>query len=155
MKTISIKQPYATLICSGIKDIENRTWKCPEKYIGKRVLIHASGAKMNSLFNHLTKEQLELTHIKFGYEYDFDKVFTKSAIIGSVEIADCVLNHQSIWADEWLTKRYHAFGTMMSYEIQPYHWVLRNPILFDKPILNVKEKLRFWDYDLPEEYKKY
>ena len=32
--------------------------------------------------------------------------------------------------------------------------VLANPILFDKPILNVKGKLGFWDYDLPEEYEK-
>lgn len=42
MKTISVKQPWAYLICSGVKDIENRTWPCPKKYIGKRVLIHAS-----------------------------------------------------------------------------------------------------------------
>lgn len=39
MKAISIKQPWASLIAHGIKDIENRTWKCPQKYIGKRVLI--------------------------------------------------------------------------------------------------------------------
>jgi len=146
MKTISIKQPYASLICSGIKDIENRTWKCPEKYIGKRVLIHASGAKMNSLFNHLTKEQLELTHIKLGYEYDFDKVFTKSAIIGSVEIVDCIINHPSIWAEKT------SFPDELDNKCT-WNWVLANPILFDKPILNVKGKLRFWNYDLPEEYK--
>lgn len=45
MKAISIKQPWASLIAHGIKDIENRTWKCPQKYIGKRVLIHASSSK--------------------------------------------------------------------------------------------------------------
>ena len=188
MKTISIKQPYASLICSGIKDIENRTWKCPEKYIGKRVLIHASGAKMNSLFNHLAKEQLELTHIKLGYEYDFDKVFTKSAIIGSVEIVDCIINHPSIWAEkpnhdygaichknkceqfvEWdfghgICKSCKLVGQSYIVDTVPpdciykkympkptYNWVLANPILFDKPILNVKGKLRFWDYELQDE----
>ncbi|RZK62259.1 MAG: ASCH domain-containing protein, partial [Pedobacter sp.] len=26
MKALSIKQPWATLISTGIKDIENRTW---------------------------------------------------------------------------------------------------------------------------------
>ena len=41
MKAISIKQPWASLIVHGIKDVENRTWKCPQKYIGQRVLIHA------------------------------------------------------------------------------------------------------------------
>ena len=45
MKAISIKQPWASLIAHGIKDVENRTWKCPEKYIGQRVLIHASASK--------------------------------------------------------------------------------------------------------------
>ena len=45
MKAISIKQPWASLIAHGIKDIENRTWKCPQKYIGQRVLIHASNSK--------------------------------------------------------------------------------------------------------------
>lgn len=45
MKAISIKQPWASLIAHGIKDIENRTWKCPQKYIGKMVLIHASSGK--------------------------------------------------------------------------------------------------------------
>ena len=47
MKAISIKQPWAYLIASGIKDIENRTWKCPEKYIGTRVLIHASAKTLD------------------------------------------------------------------------------------------------------------
>ena len=42
MKAISIKQPWASLIAHGIKDIENRTWKCPKKYLGQRVLIHAA-----------------------------------------------------------------------------------------------------------------
>lgn len=47
MKAISIKQPWASLIAHGIKDIENRTWPCPKKYIGQRVLIHASQRTAN------------------------------------------------------------------------------------------------------------
>lgn len=43
MKAISIKQLWASLIVQGIKAIENRTWKCQQKYIGQRVLVHASG----------------------------------------------------------------------------------------------------------------
>jgi len=33
MKAITIKQPWASLIVHGIKDIENRTWSCPKKYL--------------------------------------------------------------------------------------------------------------------------
>lgn len=41
MKAITVKQPWASLIVHGIKDIENRTWPCPKRYIGKRVLIYS------------------------------------------------------------------------------------------------------------------
>lgn len=61
MKAISIKQPWASLIAHGIKDIENRTWKCPQKYIGQRVLIHASGKPLkydNFYDSILTNDQL-------------------------------------------------------------------------------------------------
>ena len=34
-----------------------------------------------------------------------------------------------------------------------YNWVATDAVLFEKPILNVNGKLRFWDYDLPEEYE--
>lgn len=44
MKAISIKQTWASLIAHGIKDIENRTWRYPRKYLGQRVPIHASGS---------------------------------------------------------------------------------------------------------------
>jgi hypothetical protein len=40
MKTLSIRQPYASLICRGIKTIENRSWDTT--YRGK-LLIHSSG----------------------------------------------------------------------------------------------------------------
>ena len=51
MKAISIKQPWASLIVEGLKDIENRTWKCPEKYIGQRVLIHSSARPVSGFYN--------------------------------------------------------------------------------------------------------
>ena len=67
MKAITIKQPWASLIVHGIKDIENRTWACPWKYIGHRVLIHASGKPVemrnpNSVF---TKAQWDSLPIEF------------------------------------------------------------------------------------------
>lgn len=58
MKAISIKQPWASLIAHGIKDIENRTWKCPQQYIGQRVLIHAAKTTDENGWEALTREQL-------------------------------------------------------------------------------------------------
>jgi hypothetical protein len=118
MKTISVKQPWAYLICSGIKDIENRSWKTDFR---GRVLIHAP------------------TNIsKFGWEHILPhNEIKKSSIIGSVEIIDCVKKHSSIWAEQ-----------------DKWNWVLKDPILFNKPINNIKGKLSFWNYDTIDEYTK-
>lgn len=51
------------------------------------------------------------------------------AIIGQVEIVDCIKNSRSIWA-----------------EYDQFHWVLKNAILYPKPILFVKGSLGLWEY---------
>lgn len=44
MKAISLTQPYATLIASGAKRIETRSWPASRAVIGERIAIHASKA---------------------------------------------------------------------------------------------------------------
>lgn len=123
-KAISIKQPYAILEAQGIKNIENRTWAT--KYRG-RVYIHASAKPQCSFFiEALTKEQQDYL-IKSKLIHTIERGLC-SAIIGHVDIIDCVENHTSIWALP-----------------NHYHWVLANPVLFDEPILDVKGKLSFWN----------
>jgi len=38
---ISIRQPWAEMIIAHGKDVENRTWKIPAKFLNRTVLIHA------------------------------------------------------------------------------------------------------------------
>jgi hypothetical protein len=136
MKALSIKQPWASLIAHGIKDIENRTWKT--KYRGK-IYIHAC--------QNLPKDHWGLLNpLQYRKAMDFiidnnDPVLQLGAIIGEVEIIDCVINHPSIWAEK---------TTLLepSLEKTIYNWVLANPTLYDKPILNVKGKLSFWEPEL-------
>ena len=156
MRAITIKQPWAYLIAAGIKDIENRTWKCPEKYIGKRVLIHASAkpfANGKCISHWLNEEQYRFVAFTTPPNQQLDTCFLdhhNSAIIGSVEIIDCVTNHSSIWAE----KSIDCKGGCPDVENCPagkcphliYNWILANPILFDEPITNVKGKLGFWKY---------
>ena len=102
MKAITIKQPWASLIVHGIKDIENRSWACPWKYIGHRVLIHASGKPVemrnpNSVF---TKAQWDSLPIEFQRKIICAEGIVNSAIIGSVEIIGCSINHPSKWAEK-------------------------------------------------------
>lgn len=148
MKTLSVKQPWAYLLCAGIKDIENRTWKLPEKYKGERVLIHASanydGKTPTGCF---TADQCNhLCNIR-----EIHNVFrqTRSAIIGSVRFVDWTINHESIWAEKSeMFCRAHSAGIIS--KPPTYNWIVEDPILFDKPILNVKGKLSFWDYPSPQ-----
>lgn len=128
MKAITIKQPWASLIVHGIKDIENRTWPCPRKYIGQRVFIHAAGSHGRKFSIDLTDAQTKAAFATIAIETMFGNM-PFGSIIGSVEIVDCSINHPSIWAEKGV-----------------YNWILANPILFNKPIENVKGKLSFWEY---------
>lgn len=42
MRALSIKQPWLDAILYGGKSPENRSWPIPAKYLGVRVLLHAS-----------------------------------------------------------------------------------------------------------------
>lgn len=155
MKAITIRQPWASLIAHGIKDIENRTWKCPTKHIGTRVLIHA--AVKTSDFWDCPNYRIVHNHIREVTKYGIDySKYNTMAIIGSVEIVDCVVNHSSIWAEKQrctyhspckdLTKIPNCWDGCTYFSKPIYNWVLANPILFDEPITNVKGRLGFWDF---------
>ncbi len=152
MKTISLRQPWAYLLCAGIKDIENRTWKLPEKYLGERVLIHASAKEVRYFNDILNIDQLHAVLVDHESFSMFRSKLQYGAIIGSVEIVDCVVNHPSIWAEKSTPIELDEFGFPIKYDKKIYNWVVEDPILFEKPILDVKGRLRFWDYELPEEY---
>lgn len=149
MKALSIKQPWASLIAHGINDIENRTWKT--NFRG-RIYIHASGkwhsrSNSNDVRDLLTSEQIK--KIPHSLQADFidrgiivkDESIPLSAIIGEVDIVDCVINHHSIWAEKTETSAGYPIKHII------YNWVLENAVIYDEPILNVKGKLSLWDYE--------
>ena len=173
MKTLSVKQPHATLICTGVKKVENRTWKTD--YRG-RLLIHASGNAMSfydfavmpqkwaNLFSdyiekydnfeppegapesiqaafRLNRRVFEHYHQPLDNDSDIkawmkDAVkqygcfFTSQAIIGEATLADIVQNSKDDFA-----------------EPRQYHWIMADPVLYDKPIINVMGRLRLWDFN--------
>lgn len=127
MKILSVKQPWAYLLVSGIKDIENRPRRT---HFRGRILIHTSAKPDNIKFEiegQSTAKEIQI----FSALNHVDENDLFSAIIGSVEIVDCVENHPSIWAVEG-----------------QYHYVIANPILFDTPINGVKGQLGLWNYDI-------
>jgi hypothetical protein len=131
LKTLSIRQPWAQLIVTGKKDIENRSRRT--HYRG-RILVHApKKIDDRGIPSCLTANQMSQISDLHGWVNDG---FLCRAIIGSVEIVDCVQNHPSVWA-----------------EPGAWNWVLANPVLFDNPIIDVPGALSFWEYDLPKEYR--
>lgn len=87
MKCLSIKQPWASLIVNGYKDIENRSW--PTTFRG-RFLVHA-GKKHDGDFD------FDWAHKICGVEFDKLGPFERGGIVGMSEITDCVKESKSPW----------------------------------------------------------
>ena len=114
IKVISIRQPWAWLICSGFKNIENRSWRT--NYRG-RLYIHAGKSfdwdALDYLDQYLPYEYYRLVHIYFGirerrivrHQEEF------GAIVGYADLTDCIQNSRSIWAQRGL-----------------FHWELHDPL---------------------------
>ena len=132
MKTLSIQQPWASLVCAGIKDVENRMWKTDQT--PGRILIHANSKKVTKNFFEGVPPYLSTiinNEIAFGNFPELETLPT-SAIIGYVTVTsfeDSAMD--SVWAD--------GPGVIK--------WKLEDAWLFDEPILNVKGKQNLFDYD--------
>lgn len=130
MKAFSIQQPWGSLICAGIKDVENRKWAA--KRLPMQVLIH-TGAKRQP-FTDETMPYPYYWHIenyqRMGILPPIETMPT-SAIIGVATIDRCEVGNKSLWA--------------MRGPGAEYQWVIKDAKMFKEPILNVKGKLGFFD----------
>ncbi len=129
MKAISVKRPWGSLIF-GIrtgdaygkefyyrKDVENRTWTLwryfkPEE-LPVRVCIHVSLKDDNEAIKCLLDGGMPVILVLSLYSSQF----VTGAIIGEVDITDCVRGSISPWATPDM-----------------YHFILANPTLYKNPI---------------------
>ena len=132
MKALSIRQPWAWLICKGLKDIENRDWATK---VRGRVYIHA-GKKLDldglSSLIHRPKPRLtsrDILHRAFAQDE-----IVRGAIIGEVDIIDCKFRFGD--ENDSLYSPWHTVGQ--------YGFVLVNPVLYAKPI-PCKGRLHFFE----------
>ena len=127
-KVLTVRQPYASLLVGGVKDVENRSRRT--NYRGT-VLIHA-GARMHDVVSFLRKRQEftveEMAVMTQANEVEENDLF--GCIVGSVEIVDCIQDSTSPWAERG-----------------QWHWVCRNAKVFDHPVRDVKGRLGLWDWD--------
>jgi len=172
MKTLSVRQPYATLICAGIKDVENRSWST--EYRGT-VLIHASQWSMKPDLFIIWKE-LPLPLFK-DYEAiasNLDDTDSSPADLTQIIRAE---NGKVVLLDENYRLQYQLLKTELAKQLDEettlfltqaivgsvdivdvvrdsksewsergqYHWILKNPVLYAEPLVSVKGKLRLWN----------
>ncbi|MGE5510275.1 MAG: ASCH domain-containing protein [Bacteroidota bacterium] len=88
LHTISLWQPWASLITRGHKSIETRSWSVPPTLIGKRVAIHASSkAPPVAELDHMTQKAIHNALDVLPHQWK--DVLPRGAIIGTVRIAGC------------------------------------------------------------------
>ncbi|MDD5703859.1 MAG: hypothetical protein PHU23_17635 [Dehalococcoidales bacterium] len=122
---LSIKQPWAWLICKGYKDIENRDWRIGRKRgyhdtnfeieLPCRVYIHASKVGDYSW----DVEDFIMRNLNDLQKEEYLKVCGEEvlgAIIGAATITDCVSKSNSPWF------------------VGRYGFVFRDPVLYSQPI---------------------
>ena len=84
MKGLSIRQPWAWLICFGGKDIENRCW--PTRFRGA-FLLHAAKGMTRAEYDEVAE---------FANLPPFARL-ERGGIVGVARLVDCVQAHRSQW----------------------------------------------------------
>jgi hypothetical protein len=86
----SIRQPWAFLIASGFKDIENRSWRT--NFRGE-FFIHAGKSFDSDGFRALEEWCEPEIRIQVPYKNEFEL----GGIVGRARIVDCVEDSESDW----------------------------------------------------------
>jgi ASCH domain len=114
-KAITIKQPWASLIMAGLKDVENRTWKT--NFRGTLAIHAGSGIARDAMtqYGHLVGQ------------------YPAGAIIGTVELVACITDSPSPWAMEghyhWILENprpcapVQAAGALSFWQVAEAAWV--------------------------------
>jgi hypothetical protein len=169
MKALSVKQPHATLICAGVKRVENRTWTT--SYRG-RLLIHASG----DMHSYPDLDCLPAVFADTVLAYAKDDRIGKAppAVRSYAALLDKAYTFYgqdprlNAPPEDWLKAAVKKHGFFMASQAivgevdlagvvnncsddfaEPgaYHWLLDRPVLYDKPIINVIGRLRLWEFN--------
>ena len=99
MKALSIRQPWATLILHGHKDIENRSWATRQR---GPVLIHASKGMTRYEWEDAMTFAGPMLRAIYTLDEAFDELFAfknqqRGGIVGVMDIVDCVSSSESPW----------------------------------------------------------
>ena len=137
MKAYTVYQPYAYATAVGLKQYETRPRRTN---IRGRVAVHAGkkrikGKSADRLYMDVLsagqKNELAWHICRKSHPEEFGAVIGTvplGAVVGTVEIVDCVPVEEIA---DTLTERERALG---DFSPGRFAWVLRNPVMFEKPI---------------------
>ena len=120
MKAITLRQPWAWAIINAGKDIENRNWKT---HFRGRVAIHAAAGMTRGEYDRACEY---IRGANRRIRIPTYEELERGAIIGTVEIVDCVRGSDSPWF------------------MGEYGFVLARPERLQEPI-PCKGALSFWN----------
>jgi hypothetical protein len=123
-QVLSLYPEWAWAIVFAGKDVENRSWRT--SYRGT-LLIHAS-SKRSSREALESARSLLCARSKLRPR-DLPDEFPRSAILGAVELVDCVEDAKSPWA-----------------EAKAIHWLLRSARPLQQPITGIVGQRRVWPW---------
>jgi len=130
MKLLTIKQPWASLICLGIKDVENRTWK-QNCLIGETILIMSSLGVENMAATNQTWCVEYQRLVSIGAVPRIEKL-PRGVIIGYVDVVDIKEKYDSLWAAD----------------ASHYKYILKDPHMFITPLEGVRGQPKPINYDI-------
>lgn len=141
MKALTIIQPWATLIASGHKVNETRSWKT--NYRGE-ILIHAGKNPKDYTSGFYIDDPDGLYFHAAGINPGTFEDLPRGMIIGKATLVDCVQITKE-FKDELMETNpaEYAFG---DYRIGRYAWVMENPELFKEPI-PAKGMMGLWNWE--------
>ncbi len=162
MKTLTVKQPFASAIVHGIKDVENRNWSTD--YRGP-VLIHS--AKTGTNIGEIRDDRFPLIMDVSQNFNDSEAAFKKPSLYYKMEGDILTQNHDftemEMREEAMLVQNYEGlpFSAIVGVanlvaivkgadskwaESNCYHWHFEPALSFSLPEFEINGKLRLWDF---------
>ena len=136
MKALTLWQPWATLIATGKKQIETRSW--PTRYRGP-LAIHAGKHKIKEA----SLRQLCAVANLDSSDGWWQEANLRGVVLAYCELVDCVLiRSEDDWPDEYERR-------LGDYTIGRYMWKLADVKLVVEPV-PVKGRQGLWEWSMEE-----
>lgn len=146
MKAITVLQPWATLLATGKKHIETRSWKT--NYRGE-IFIHAGKKDPLVGICMMTDDAKERAFRALGLPETFNRFqkFPTGEILGKANLVNCLLiDEETARLIKEQNPDEYAFG---DFTPGRYAWVMENVVIFKEPIpVSGKQGLWNWDGEL-------